>query len=186
MNKHDLRQQINQKRRMLPLGFQQKASHSICTTLKKHPAIKSASTIAIYYAIQGEANPFPLTQELAKRWLLPVVSSEKMQFVSFTQGNDLIKNSYGILEPVDKTKVIATSTIDIILLPLVSFDSEGNRIGRGAGHYDRALAFMQQHATEKRPYLIGISYEFQRTEKIKGESWDIPLDEIITEEKTYP
>lgn len=184
MNKKLLRLQINKKRRDLSEDFQQQASQLICAKLARHPKVLSATTVATYHSIHGEANPFPLVKSLDKQWLLPIVSGEKMQFVNFHHQGNLIKNGYGILEPIDKTSVVATSGIDVILAPLVSFDVECNRIGRGAGHYDRALAFMQQ-ATGKKPYLIGIAYEFQRIDKIERESWDIPLDEVITEKREY-
>ncbi len=182
-NKTELRKTIHQKRRELSQDFQQQASECICKTLKKHAHIQEAATIATYYSTDGEANPFPLTQQLKKIWLLPVVSQLTMHFATFSDENDLIKNRYGIPEPKN-TEAVALSSIDVILVPLVGFDKNGNRIGRGAGYYDRALA-VNQDTRAKRPYLIGIAYECQKVQPFQPQDWDIPLHEVITEANCY-
>ena len=75
--------------------------------------------------------------------------------------------------------MVPLSNIQILLMPLVGFDSQGNRLGMGGGYYDRTLA---QWHNGNRPNLspIGLSYNEQQVKQIPVESWDIPLPEIIT------
>ena len=68
--------------------------------------------------------------------------------------------------------------IGVVLTPLVAFDAEGSRLGMGAGYYDRCLATV---APPHRPQVVGIAYELQRADHLPSESWDIPLDAVVTE-----
>ncbi|WP_308159728.1 5-formyltetrahydrofolate cyclo-ligase [Coxiella-like endosymbiont of Rhipicephalus sanguineus] len=81
-------------------------------------------------------------------------------------------------------KLISIADLDLIFLPLVVFDKRGNRLGRGAGYYDRALAPLKDRAFKK-PVLVGIAYNFQKINKIPIEKWDVPLNFVITEKTTY-
>ena len=82
-------------------------------------------------------------------------------------------SSYHIQEPIGKI-FEDYSTIDVIIVPGVAFDNQGNRLGRGKGYYDRFLKKIP--ATKK----IGICFDFQMIEQIPTEKNDIPMDDIIT------
>ena len=76
----------------------------------------------------------------------------------------------------------------MIFLPVVAFDINGNRLGRGAGYYDRTLAFVNEQieqGTHIKPCLIGLAYEFQKIEQIITDKWDVALDIIVTENNIY-
>ncbi len=184
--KRHLRDTVIAQRQALSRDCREQASQAICARLCKHPAIQRADAIAVYHGTHGEANPFPITEQLTgKHWLLPIVNSNKhITFSAFDHSSKLIANKYGILEPEDRKKTLMPQQIDVILIPLVAFDLTGNRIGRGAGYYDRALSFMQ-HQSSTRPYLIGIAYEFQKVDCINADSWDIPLHAVITDKNDY-
>ena len=81
-------------------------------------------------------------------------------------------SKYGILEPVSNTE---ETNIKVAIVPGIAFDSHGNRIGFGAGFYDRYF--------EKYPDIIKIAvcFDFQKIEHIESEPWDIPMDYIVTE-----
>ena len=72
-----------------------------------------------------------------------------------------------------------------MIVPLVAFDSNCNRLGMGGGYYDRALAFKQTLSETHSPLLIGLAYELQKVNALEINSWDIPMDGIISETKTY-
>lgn len=176
---------INQRQQLAP-DIQQQASQTICSNLSALPAIAAAKTIALYHGTHGEANPFPLVKQVSdKIWLMPVINPKnQLDFVVFDKHSKMIKNRYDIHEPENRENSIPPQQIDVILMPLVAFDHYGNRIGRGAGHYDRALSFMQ-HSNCKKPWLIGIAYAFQQTENIATDQWDIPLNTIVTEKTIH-
>jgi 5-formyltetrahydrofolate cyclo-ligase len=88
----------------------------------------------------------------------------------------LVINKYGIPEPIsNKIKYP-----DILLIPLVAFDKNLNRIGYGAGFYDR---YINKIIKIKKIITIGLAYSFQRVKKIPINKYDIKLDYIITEKK---
>jgi len=67
-------------------------------------------------------------------------------------------------------------------MPLLGFDNEGSRLGMGGGYYDRALSFKHSEEQPSKPLLIGLAYSFQQIEGLQSDTWDVPLDVIITEE----
>ena len=71
----------------------------------------------------------------------------------------------------------------IILVPLVAFDAQGNRLGRGGAFYDASLASMRHRCHLKRPRLIGLAHECQRVERLDTDSWDIPLEGVLTDRR---
>ena len=96
----------------------------------------------------------------------------------------LIENRYKILEPkYNKEYEMQASQLDCVFVPLLAFDKIGNRLGMGAGFYDATFAFTQQkqHTIQ----LIGLAYEFQHVDSLVPESWDVPLNAIITEKQIY-
>ncbi|WP_081926668.1 MULTISPECIES: 5-formyltetrahydrofolate cyclo-ligase [unclassified Alteromonas] len=116
---------------------------------------------------------------------LPVlhpVCKGHLLFLEYGPHTTLVKNKYNIDEPeLACHNVVPTSTIDVILMPLVGFDSKGNRLGMGGGYYDRTLVFTQiTRFTQKKPILIGIAHDEQEVETLPFEPWDIPVDIIVT------
>ncbi len=71
--------------------------------------------------------------------------------------------------------LVEDESIDVVLLPLVGFDAQGNRLGMGGGYYDRLLKRLTA-----RTLLIGIAYDFQEVRSINAKEWDMPVDEVIT------
>ena len=85
----------------------------------------------------------------------------------------MIKGSYGIEEPIGDV-VKDYDRIELAIIPGVGFDLQGNHLGRGKGYYDRLLPKLKA-------YKIGICFQFQVIEPIPFESFDIPMDEVWTE-----
>jgi len=67
------------------------------------------------------------------------------------------------------------------LMPLVAFDSSGNRMGMGGGFYDRSFAYLRQRRQWCKPHLLGTGFELQRIENLPCQPWDIPLHSVVTE-----
>jgi len=146
------------------------------------------SRVALYIANNGELDPSPIVtriQALGKKTYLPVLQSPPKQALGFCEyrKNDTLKpNRFGIPEPdTVKHRQLPAWALDLILMPLVAFDSNGNRLGMGGGFYDRTLSYLHQRSYWQRPSLIGLAHACQEVAKIKPNSWDIPLDGIITE-----
>jgi len=93
--------------------------------------------------------------------------------------NDLEKGFYGILEPkIETTREIDPGEIDLAVIPGTAFDMSGNRIGYGAGFYDRFLKRVKRNCLK-----VGVAFDLQIYEHVPADQNDIPMDIIITENR---
>jgi len=108
---------------------------------------------------------------------LPIIkSSNKMSFHPWIFNEPLYINKFGILEPKNSKKEIIP---DLIMVPLVAFDAQLNRIGYGKGYYDRSLRKIRK--INKNVISLGIAYSFQKCTQIPVNNNDFRLDYIFTE-----
>ena len=127
----------------------------------------------IYSALPDEVQ----TQGFIEKWcqkkkiILPTVIGDDIIPVEYADGTTLAVGDFNILEPQNEPY---TGGFDLIVVPGVAFDRNGNRLGRGKGYYDR---FLSQHLEVKR---IGICFDFQMVEEVPAEPFDIRMDEVIT------
>lgn len=99
-----------------------------------------------------------------------------MNFYEVESLSSLQSGAYGILEPFcDPERLVEPCSFDVMLIPLVGFDRNGNRLGMGGGFYDRFLKKLKPQCRK-----IGIAHDFQEIAEIAVREWDVPLDEIIT------
>jgi len=89
---------------------------------------------------------------------------------------ELAKGALDIPYPVGSQELVP----EAVLLPMNGWDAQGYRLGYGAGFFDRTLASLA-----KRPVVIGISYELARLDTIHPQSWDVPVDYVVTERGVY-
>lgn len=190
MTSSTLRQTIRQQRRALTPGYAASCAEQLAQQAYKHPLILRSRRIAAYLATDGEIDPMPLLEycwSAGKQVYLPVLdpfSGQKLWFARFYPDDMLACNRFGIPEPVRRC-LIKPCTLDLVLAPLVAFDTAGHRIGMGGGFYDRTFAFLQRRQYWHKPDLVGLAYEFQKQVAIKPNRWDIPLDAIATETHVY-
>ncbi len=147
--------------------------------------IETSENIAFYLPTRGEISCWPLIEyalSLNKKCFIPKVFPNKkrgMWFLPYTGKDTIQQGSFGILEPTAKiSSAIRPSELDVIFMPLVAYDTEGNRLGMGGGYYDSALKNF--NANQKRPELIGLAYNFQQTTNLPIEKWDQKIDSIAT------
>lgn len=148
--------------------------------------------IACYCAHDGEIDPRVVVEhiwETDKICYFPVVprsSREPLWFAAADPSTPLAANRFGILEPVvEDNAFVRAQKLDLILLPLVGFDRNGNRIGMGGGYYDRSLSFLRDQKHMQKPRLIGLAHDFQRVDGIEATPRDIPLQAVITDKHVY-
>ena len=93
---------------------------------------------------------------------------------------------FGIPEPARiHDRRIKSIALDLVLLPLVAFDTAGHRLGMGGGYYDHSFEFIRRRVHWNKPRLVGLAYEFQRLPLIEPEPWDVSLDAVATEQGVY-
>jgi len=174
------------RRAQVSRNKQQHTSHQIFTRLLQSSHVACSQTIAGYLAVNGEVDLQPLFEWAwyqGKTCYLPVVLHQVLAFVPYTPHTVLVRNRFGILEPhvTESTCFLPASDLDLVLTPLVAFDAQGNRLGRGAGYYDRSFSFLLNSPGLCKPYLIGIAYEWQKTDLLTPAPWDVPLHAVATD-----
>ena len=131
-----------------------------------------------YYPYNYEIDIMPLVEKFEKlnySITLPKIGvNSEMNFFQWSTKDPLSINKFGIPEPIsNKTKFP-----DILLVPLLAFDKNFNRIGYGGGFYDRYINRLKKI---KKIITIGVAYSFQKIKKIPVEKYDIKLDFVVTE-----
>ena len=191
-DKKRLRGMLRAARRNLGEENQQRAARDLLAQLVELEIFQGARRVALYLPNDGEID----TGEVI-RWCrrngrqpyLPVVQRSGgrnwLLFGEYRAETRLSPNNLGIPEPVlDPSELVPARDLDLVLLPLVGFDLQGNRIGMGGGFYDTTFEFIRESRVE-RPVLIGIAHEVQRVEHIAVASWDIPLPMVVTDRGIY-
>lgn len=162
------------------------AAQGLAVQLEQLPEFLVDQRIAGYWATSGELPLMALFAGLRQRgqqFHLPVVGhAGSMRFAPWQPGDAIVANRYGIPEPADSpADPVVADALDVILVPLLGFDRNGNRLGQGGGYYDRALASLRDREQPGSPLLVGIGYSFQQCHAIEPASWDVKLDYIATE-----
>ena len=130
--------------------------------------------IAAYLPINNELDTCPILNLLQREKIkiaLPKVVKDELKFYEWNQKEPLIYNEFNIREPSGNKEVCPA----LLIIPLLGFDKHGNRLGYGAGYYDKALSKLPNAKK------IGIGYSFQQVKDIPLEAHDIKLDLIITD-----
>ena len=182
-----LRKELKHKRTSLTNLQQQQAGLQLAKNLQQNPIIQNAKTIAVYLANDGEINLHSFTNwawQQGKNICLPIlhpIVKKHLLFLKYQTTSELITNKYSIKEPkLVLQNIVPLEQIDVILLPLVGFDKNCNRLGMGGGYYDRTLT--QWHNNRhQHTALIGVAHRCQQVAKLPIEPWDIPLDQITTD-----
>jgi 5-formyltetrahydrofolate cyclo-ligase len=176
MNKSELRQEIRKRKGEFTQQQLDELSIGIVDSILSHPKVIEAHTIFLYYSLPGEVNTHLLVDilhDMGKRILLPVViDSMNMEIREYCGTDSMKPGNMNIMEPVGKA-YDEYEKIELALVPGMSFDSAGHRLGRGKGYYDRILAKM------KNTYKIGVCFNFQKVKNVPVFPNDILMDEII-------
>jgi 5-formyltetrahydrofolate cyclo-ligase len=141
----------------------------------------AAARLAFCWPIRGEYDARRLVQRLRECGAvtaLPVVVAPRQPLVfrEWHPGGALASGPLGIPYPVGSDPLVPT----VLLLPMNGWDEAGHRLGYGGGFFDRTLASLT-----KKPVAIGVSYELARMKTIRPQSWDIPMDWVVTERGVY-
>ena len=187
MARQQLRKLIRTRRSALSAAQQKAAAQALKQHLLALPEFRAARDVCAYLANDGEIDPLPFMQAahaLGKRVLLPVLhptQARHLWFVEWHPNQPLRPNRYRILEPQFKGQPRRKPwALGLVLMPLVAFDSQGNRMGMGGGYYDTSFAF-KQTSPQRGPKLVGIAHQCQEVDALPIAEWDIPLAAIVTD-----
>lgn len=180
--RHALRRRLRKCRAELSATDAADASAAAAKRLVQSPEFGRARRIAGYLAVRGEMDPraaLEAAHKNGKHLHLPRITEEtRLVFAVWRPGDALVENRYGIPEPRSGAAAVAPEALDLVIVPLLAFDTAGARIGSGAGYYDRSFAFRRSAAS---PLLAGFAYAFQECPQLPSAEWDVPLDLVVTE-----
>lgn len=158
-------------------------SQKIKEKLFRDKDFQAAKTIMFYVSKNYEVNTWSMIQDaigLGKKVVIPATDTkEKKLIVSEIKdlSTQLYKGAFGIYEPKKEyIGTMAVNNIDIIIIPGIAFDKEGNRIGHGGGYFDRFLKTVPRNIL-----TIGLAFKCQILKSIETLPWDIPVARLITE-----
>jgi 5-formyltetrahydrofolate cyclo-ligase len=158
--------------------------HALLTELSAERALGPGLRVGTYFAHDGELDVEPLAVALrelgASTWypLVPDRPDDPLRFRRWNGLAPLERGPYGISVPATGD-VMDGTRLSVVIVPLVGFDSHRNRLGMGAGHYDRTFA-VERFGSRVRPFLIGVAYDEQEVERLTPRPWDVPLDLVVT------
>lgn len=160
-------------------------SQIIANKLNELDFVKRADTLMCYVSFGSEV----YTHGIINAWFsqdkevcVPRVLKGKgrsMEAVKISSLEELEQGTFGVLEPpLEQKNIITPASIDVVIVPGCAFDLNRNRMGYGAGYYDRFLKLISHNCLK-----VGIAFDFQIMEKIPCNELDIPMDILITEER---
>ncbi len=182
--KNALRTTLKQARANTSAHFRSASSLKICNKIRTLEPYRKAKHMALYFAIKGEVDLTPIWKSAplqGKFCYFPIVNEDlTLSFLPATPATSFKTNRFGILEPeIGREQARPAEELDLIIMPMVGFDSQCLRLGMGSGCYDRTLTI------KKTTSFFGVAYQFQHLDFINPEPWDVPLDAVITEKTIY-
>lgn len=174
MEKQECRKYIRELKKRYSLAEKKEKSAEIWKKVEHNTFFRDARTVLIYWSMDDEVYTHDFIRKWADRktFLLPCVRGGELE-IYYYEGEDKMcpGEAFGILEPTGQ-QCPGLDCIDLVLVPGVAFDREGNRLGRGKGYYDKILRGISA-------WKIGIGFDFQVLDHIPVEAFDVKMDEVI-------
>ena len=177
--KSDLRKVALARRDALPAAERMAAAEAIA--VRTFPvALTSGTIVSGFMPLNSEISPLPLMRKLAEAsagLALPVVVGRglPLSMRAYAFGDALVKGVWGIRVPPPEAPEVEP---DVLLVPLLAFDRNGNRLGYGAGYYDMTIAALR---ARKRVVAIGVAFAAQEVDEVPTTPRDVRLDLVLTE-----
>lgn len=183
--KKSIRREIIQNRLDLSQQEITAKSEAIVERVLSLPAWEQARTVMVYVAFRHEvetAGVITRALEEGKRVAIPVCKKDPLRLIPSElkeYPGDLAPGTWGILEPKEgRFRPLDPHEVDLVLVPGVAFDEMGNRLGYGAGYYDRFLRTLRPDA-----FTAALAYELQIRDNVFPEAHDQPVQMVITEQR---
>lgn len=189
--RNQLRKTLRQQRNQLTDAEQELHAQALASQLHNHRLYKRSKRIAAYLPADGEIDPgfiIDMAWHSNKEVYLPVLApfTSRLYFAPYKPNCKMKLNRFKISEPdVHPNQWLKAQQLDLILMPLVGFDTKGNRLGMGGGFYDRSLNFTWFRKTRYSPFLIGLAHQLQCVEQLPHQNHDVPMSMVATEQSLH-
>jgi 5-formyltetrahydrofolate cyclo-ligase len=188
--KQELRRELLQARKDRPADDRIDAQHANLAHLAAPLAEQNA--VCAFWPLPSE----PLTLDLLDLLvgfgvtvLVPVVTgASPLDWVEYSVGDRAAEQPgpLGIVAPSGtRLGPQAITEASAILVPALAIDHEGQRLGRGGGHYDRSLALLGELAADERPALIGVLFDDEFVDLLPAAELDVPVDYVVTPSRGF-
>lgn len=188
--KRDLRKSLLLGRKSISVKDRQEWQRAIAMHLLKFLPISPMDKVAGYLSVKSEVDISIFTEILwdkSVKYALPKIAkgSRLLEFYQYNKGDKLVKNLFQIAEPEVTQNVNSPKHIlpNIVIVPLLGFDEDLNRIGYGGGFYDATIAEYSKNNYDCT--FIGVAFEKQKIQQIPTDKLDKKLDAVITEKQIY-
>lgn len=187
MDKSEIRKIFKKKRDNLSLDYVHINSDLIAKNFSKNFPNISNQKLAFYLSFNNEVDPKFIINNLkgnANIIALPKIQANS-KILLFKEYNDVNELEKSIIYPQLLEPKLSNADVipDLVFVPLVAYDANGNRVGMGAGFYDATIK--NYRVNNKKTKFIGLAYDIQFCEKINNDEWDQGLDFIVTETKVF-
>jgi 5-formyltetrahydrofolate cyclo-ligase len=177
--KKKIRKEVLAERDRIPPAERIAKSRDIETRLFALPEFRAAGVVLFFASFRSEVETGPMIRRAlssGKRVILPRVNGDRLDlFEIHNFDQDTAPGAWGIPEP-KPLKPAAIDTVDLVVIPGAAFDEQGNRIGYGAGFYDKLLpAFTKT--------TIALAFESQIVPRVPADYHDIPVGKVVTEKR---
>jgi 5-formyltetrahydrofolate cyclo-ligase len=185
-DKRSLRKQARSARAALSPEYRRHAVRQALRKALRAGLFLKGKRWGFYLPVEAEFDVLPLLNQalhMGKDCFLPITAqriAQPLRFARLDGRHELTHNRYGIIEPHSRSLMNAR-WIDVMLMPLVGFDSKGRRLGMGGGYYDATLAYLRSRKRWRKPLMVGVAYACQELKEVPTEPWDIRLDMMLTE-----
>jgi 5-formyltetrahydrofolate cyclo-ligase len=173
-----IREEAFARRDALDRDWRAKASLEMAERVLALPELQKREPVSGFWPIFSEIDVKPLLEALHARGqqtCLPVVAHPNLQFRLWAPGDELVKSEFGVHQPAPEQPEVFPRAL---IVPLAAFDRNGGRIGYGKGHFDRAIAALEQ----RHPVLaIGVGFSCQEMPHVPQEPHDMRIDFVVTE-----
>ncbi|MDZ4746616.1 MAG: 5-formyltetrahydrofolate cyclo-ligase [bacterium] len=182
--KWELRRTALERRTQLSSEARELANRQIFERAHKLDAFQLATTVHIYRSLVDEVDTWPFFEYawgIGKSVFVPISTPSGLHHVQVTRDTQWTLGAYGIPEPLtDPSQIIMSgpAEVTVVIVPVVAFDTDCNRIGYGKGYYDRFLA--STNVTS-----MGLAYECQKVERILSEEHDVALSCVASDQRWY-
>jgi 5-formyltetrahydrofolate cyclo-ligase len=167
------------RRREVAAADADRAARAVAERLAETPELAGCRRLALFAPTTGELPTQPLVEVALARGLLllwPRVAGGALEFVA-CRADELAAGAFGVAEPPAGRAGLALGDGDLAVLPALALDAAGRRLGRGGGHYDRAIAAPAFAGT----FWVGVGYDFQWVDEVPAGEGDGRVDMVVTE-----
>jgi len=186
VSKAELRAEARRRLRALDPAARAAAEAAIARRVWTVPEIAAARTLLLFADLPEEVHTDTIAAEALRRGVTLVYPRTRVETRTMTLHRvaalaDLRAGNYGIREPApEQCAEVGMAEVEVALVPGLAWDRAGNRLGRGAGYYDRMFA-----RPEWRGFRCGVFFAFQQVDAIPAEDWDLPMDAVVTDAEVW-